>query len=383
MPKSIASQPKTRRRTAPKALTNPYNLTWPANTELLGLRFTLRPLQDSTLPAQYTTGLHGWFFHQVQAIDPQLSQLLHDETDEKAFTLSGLDGQFQAVNQHLNLKAKSVYHWTLTAFSKPMVQWLAKWLTQLPEVIEIYHVPLQVETVAIALPPTTYAKILPADASLPKSLKLSFLSPTSFRQRGNHFPLPVPRNLFQSYLRRWNDFSGQPIEIDPFLDWLDTAIVIQGVNVWTQKIAIKKGAVTGFKGAIDFGVTPRAQVSPEFFKMLHRLVQFAPYCGTGHKTTFGLGQTVLGWHLPTSKEVPLEAGAVLADRIAELTEIFLAQRKRQGGSRASDTAQVWATILARREAGESLMAIAEDLGMKHATVQRYVKLARKQLSSCG
>jgi CRISPR-associated endoribonuclease Cas6 len=70
---------------------------------------------------------------------------------------------------------------------------------------------------------------------------------------------------------------------------------------------------------------------------------------------------------------------LLAERIAELTALFLAQRKRTGGNRASYIAETWATILARRELGESLQAIAEDLEMRYETVKTYAKLARQEL----
>ncbi|QXE24821.1 CRISPR-associated protein Cas6 [Richelia sinica FACHB-800] len=67
------------------------------------------------------------------------------------------------------------------------------------------------------------------------------------------------------------------------------------------------------------------------------------------------------------------------DRIEELAAIFTAQRKRTGGDRTEKVASTWATILARREMGESLQAIAQDLEIPYATVKTYVKLARKAL----
>ena len=70
---------------------------------------------------------------------------------------------------------------------------------------------------------------------------------------------------------------------------------------------------------------------------------------------------------------------LLAERISELTQHFLAQRQRQGGNRAQDIAETWATILARREMGESLQAIADDLEMRYQTVKTYVKLARRAI----
>jgi CRISPR-associated endoribonuclease Cas6 len=70
---------------------------------------------------------------------------------------------------------------------------------------------------------------------------------------------------------------------------------------------------------------------------------------------------------------------MLAKRIEDLTEIFKAQRKRTGGERADEIASKWATILARREMGESLQVVAQDLGMPYETVKTYAKLARRAL----
>jgi len=69
----------------------------------------------------------------------------------------------------------------------------------------------------------------------------------------------------------------------------------------------------------------------------------------------------------------------LLDPIQELTDVFIAQRKRTGGDRAARIAETWATILARREFGESLQAIAEDLEIPYETAKSYSKLARRAL----
>ena len=74
---------------------------------------------------------------------------------------------------------------------------------------------------------------------------------------------------------------------------------------------------------------------------------------------------------------------LLGERIEELTAIFTAQRKRSGGDRTDKIAATWATILARREMGESLKLIAEDLEMPVDTVKTYTKLARRSLKEFG
>ncbi len=49
--------------------------------------------------------------------------------------------------------------------------------------------------------------------------------------------------------------------------------------------------------------------------------------------------------------------------------------------RAQEIAAKWATILARREMGESLQVIAQDMGIPYETVKTYAKLARRALAN--
>lgn len=347
---------------------------------MVGLRFQLVPQHDAELYAQYTIALHAWFLQQIQRTHPRLSQQLHDHTTEKAFTLSGLNGQFIATGQLLRLQQNQTYEWTITALSQPLVKWLAQWLIHIPETIELRDAVLQVMQAELVLPATTYTKLAQCSCPPHPTLALSFLSPTSFRRKKNHFPLPVPTNLFHSYLRRWNDLSGMAIDPDPFLDWIDEHTLILRHRLESIKVAAgKRGSVTGFTGAIELGLSHQAAQAPEYVEWFYRLGQFAPYCGTGHKTTFGLGQTQLGWGFPEPQMINLPVTEWLPQRIADLTELFVNQRKRTGGDRAIQIAETWATILARRETGEPLFDIAEDLEIPYETAKTYSKLAQRSL----
>ncbi|HBB30416.1 MAG TPA: CRISPR-associated endoribonuclease Cas6 [Cyanobacteria bacterium UBA8803] len=356
----------------------PSHLSWPPDTELVGLAFELTPRAADYLYPQYAVKLHAWFLDQVRQTNPELSAYLHDSQSEKPFTISGLEGELLPAGKNLQLKVDTSYRWYLTALSKPVVEWLAQWVRALPEQIELRDTSLLIRTCKIALPPTTYNELFSHAPA--KTLKLSFLTPTSFRRKGHHFPLPVPNNLFHSYLRRWNDFSNQPFDQDAFLAWVEEYVLIHRHRLESVKVvAGKKGSVTGFTGAIELGLAAGASSQPDFEQLFYALGQFAPYCGTGHKTTFGLGQTHSGWPTQETQTLPLQQ-SLLAQRITELTQQFLAQRKRQGGTRAAEIAETWATILARRECGESIKAIASDLEMPAETVKTYAKLARRALS---
>lgn len=356
------------------------NSKWPAGSELVGIALEVQAPQPYLLDPHYAKGLHAWFLGEVQQMDPQLSAYLHDGESEKPFTLSRLMGPFREQGGRLLIPPQIPFRWSITALNPQVVEWLREWCRRLPPWLELRGSPLQILGWKVSAPPRTYRQLL-EQPLVRRSWSLSFVSPTSFRHRGHHLPLPVPRNLFHSYLRRWNDFSGLPIEVEPFLDWVDGEVIIQRHRLESVKTtAGRQGSVTGFIGCVQLAVSSRA---PELLQQqLQALIHLAPYCGTGHKTPFGLGQTRLGWlaeELPASP-VPSREEQV-AQRIEELSALFLSQRQRQGGSRAEKTAQLWATILARRELGESLQQIAANLEMPYETVKTYVKLARRALHS--
>jgi CRISPR-associated endoribonuclease Cas6 len=354
-------------------------LIWADDTELVSLVFELEVTDSTALYSQYTIGLHAWFLDQVRQINPTLSAYLHDSESEKPFSISALEGQLLPTGKQLQLQANYRYRWQINAISQPVVQFLSQWLTQPPTTLKLRDACLQVKQISIVNPPTTYNQLLQSSINH-RNINLSFISPTSFRRKGHHFPLPVPFNLFHSYLRRWNDFSGMPIEQEAFLEWIDENVIIHKHHLESVKVAAgKRGSVTGFTGAISLGLTKTALDNIEFTQLFYALVQLAPYCGTGHKTTFGLGQTYLNWVNPESNISSTAITNLLPERIEELTTIFTAQRKRIGGERTEKIATTWATILARREMGESLQVIAEDLEIPYTTAKTYVKLARRML----
>ena len=364
--------PRTRKKSSAKT-------TLPNNTELVGLVFHVSPASNYTIFPEYAKGLHAWFLNQVRETDPDLSTYLHDGESEKPFTISRLEGKLLSTGTKLQLSADSEYQWYVSALSSRLVNWMKDWLQNLPRVIELRNAPLEIKSVEIAHPATTYQQLL--ENKLKNTVSLSYISPTSFRRKKHHFPLPLPFNVFHSYLRRWNHFSGLPVEQDAFLEWLDENIIIQRHEISTTRVAGgKRGLVTGFTGAVEFGLGKDAASEPEYIKLFRALGQLAPYCGTGHKTTFGLGQTRLGWLIESEKIEVVSPQELLAERIAEVTEILMSKQKRTGGTRAISVCEKRATILARRETGESLQDIAADLEIPYETVKTYIKLTRKILA---
>jgi CRISPR-associated endoribonuclease Cas6 len=364
----------------------------PINTDLIGITLTLKPDRDLTLHPQYTTQLHGWFLHQIRCINPQLSQQLHDGQGEKAFTISQLQGAIIAQGRELYLNAQNIYQWQVTALSRPLCDGLQQWLDRPPARLELSSGNYRILDVRACDPPTTYAEIWQRSKFSELPLELTFTSATSFRKRGNHMPLPIPENLFHSYLRRWNHFATEKFEQDPFLEWVNEHIVILRHDIRSRKVqAGKSGSVTGFVGSVQLGFTPKAKQHPKYIQLVHALIACAPYFNTGHKVTFGLGDTQLGW-IEADKPLALTPLAIdhqtilitaraelIAAREQELEPFFLDLKKRQGGQRANKTAKLWAQIIARQEIGDSLKSISADLEMPYDTVKKYAQIAKKNL----
>jgi CRISPR-associated endoribonuclease Cas6 len=369
---------------------------WSATTELVGLEFILQPTAAGTLPLHHPRLLHAWFLDQIRQFDPQLSAYLHDGGGNKPFALSGLTGPLPLQGKQYQLDPNATYTWSITALNATVAQGLATWLERLPGRIELQRASFTLQQWSVVFPATTYAQLLETPAAPKGKLCLSFLTPTSFKHRGHHLPLPVPKNIFESYLRRWNLFANFTVPTADFLDWVDENIAITRHSLATTTAhTTAQGMVIGFTGTAEFSFL--GQPEPEYERMFWALGQLAPYVGTGHRTPYGLGQTRLGWQLPAPKPDSLTiASPVIAAaqalveppalpssrrqltmRITELSALFKAQRKRQGGARAEDIAKVWATILARREAGESVRLIALDLALPFETVKTYLKLARR------
>jgi CRISPR-associated endoribonuclease Cas6 len=375
---------------------SPLKLGWATNTELVGLQLELEPLQACTIYQRYMVGLHAWFLEQVENLNPELSSYLHDGGAEKPFALSNLEGSLIPIKDQFQIQLGETYYWSIYAFSQPVVQCLANWLTQRPSLLEFRDASFHIKGMRLSQPPTTYKKLLRSRELKPGFIQLNFLSPTSFRSKGHAFPFPLPRSVFQSYLRRWNDFSQLPYEIE-FLDWIEDNVHIYDYQLAAQKIAVaKQGVLTSFTGSLTYEIKRTAREDLEAIQLLQALLHLAAYCGTGYKTTFGLGRTAVKCLssppeplLSTSPELPsppseqsqpLPAPSEPVPAIQEidaLTQQLMARRKRQGGTRSLTAARTEAEIIVRHQAGESLRAIAQKMGKTYDAVKKAYKRAQE------
>ncbi|MCS6867401.1 MAG: CRISPR-associated endoribonuclease Cas6 [Thermus sp.] len=134
---------------------------------------------------------------------------------------------------------------------------------------------------------STYARLFQGEA-LP-DLPLRFASPTFFRRKGVHYPLPEPRLVVESLLRRLEAFG--PLKAP---EGVREALLERTTVRWFEGKTLKAETeveAVGFVGKVVYHL-PRA--TEEEARWLQALGRFAFYSGVGAKTGLGYGRARVG-----------------------------------------------------------------------------------------
>jgi CRISPR-associated endoribonuclease Cas6 len=265
---------------------------------LISAVLTIRPLQESTISADQGRATNGLFLEWVQRADPGLAQELHDIEGVKPFTVSGLLGLGRAVRGEVNLDPDHPLWWRVTTLTPRLSQVvLEQVLPSLPDQLILADQPFQVvgatvdETEHPWAGQTSYEDLaqrhlLGAEEPSPW-LNLEFATPTTFRSEGKHLPFPLPGLVFDHWLSKWNRFA--PLSLHPDVKrFAEECLAVSRYQLRSQVVRFGPATFIGFIGRCSFRALRR---DPYWLRLLHTLAAYAFYCGTGHKTTMGLGQT--------------------------------------------------------------------------------------------
>jgi len=110
-----------------------------------------------------------------------------------------------------------------------------------------------------------------------------FKTPTFFKRKDAHYPLPEPRLVFGSLLSRFQRFA--PVSPPEDLHGVFDRLTFRGYHLRTQSAAHEVPA-PGFVGRAVFHL-PRA--TEEEARWLSALWRFSFFAGVGAKTTMGFG----------------------------------------------------------------------------------------------
>lgn len=243
-----------------------------------------------------TQGHHAYalFLNLMHQANPKLAENMHKDTANKPFTISPLQGKFLRSGKELKLIPGSIYSIRLTFLTEEVFCYF------MDAVLKNANKPLRLESAVFNIDRLLlnkndsplcdfrqYEELL--SGALPeKKITLHFSSPVAFRSGGKRNVIfPDPRLIFGSYYNKWQDFS--PLKLDDSLTGIWERIIVSQYRLNTHILHFTSYQEIGFEGHCTFELPE--DLNGETSKVLNTLADFAFYCGTGAKTTMGMGQT--------------------------------------------------------------------------------------------
>lgn len=264
------------------------------------------PQQD--LPVEYLQGhlLHAMLFHVLEEFDPDLAERLHQDNCYRPFTIS----PFTVGTRFATFKGLHLPRQDVIPKETPMSFRLTFLEDDLFPIFSQCFLRLSSQEVRISQTQFTLTNILTTNIEHPwsrflsypdllrrasqecRSIPLHFLTPTIFGFGDIDLPLPLPRLVFQSYQRRFQEFCGM-VFLPDFGEQVERFVTISRIShLFTRRIKVKKILLSGFTGTVTFKT--HRQADPDLVYQLNVLADFAMFCGTGKKTAMGMGQTFRG-----------------------------------------------------------------------------------------
>ncbi|MDD5703108.1 MAG: CRISPR-associated endoribonuclease Cas6 [Dehalococcoidales bacterium] len=243
-----------------------------------------------------TQGHHAYalFLNLIRQSNPELSEKLHRSTQAKPFTLSSLQGKFKHADKSLQMLPDADYSIRLTFLNEET------FCHFMDAVYQNENKPLRLESAVFSV---QQLLVNPQDspwsrcqsfeelidkAALENKIQLDFASVTTFRSGGKrNIIFPEPSVLFSSLLAKWQELS--PLKFEANFSESFGQIALTSYKLETHILHFNGYQETGFEGKCAF--TLGKDLTDAAIKSLNTLADFTFYCGTGAKTTMGMGQT--------------------------------------------------------------------------------------------
>lgn len=271
---------------------------------LLSFIIQLKPKEPCHISAWQGRALYSIFLEQwIQAFDQTLATSIHDDQGLKPFCVSNLFSRSNHSNGAIYLKPDQSAWFRVTTFSPELSKLVKEKLmsalqNKQPELCElkIGSIPFDVAEGA-ALPAEKYwqgessypelAQGRLLGARCPDSFSLEFTSPTAIKSKNKHINFPIPDQLVGHWLEKWNRFA--PLSLpDEIRKYAEECVAVSRYRLETSVAYYGDATYIGFTGRCTWRILEK---DPYWARMLYHLASFAFYCGTGHHTTIGLGQT--------------------------------------------------------------------------------------------
>lgn len=282
---------------------------------LASLIVHLFPVEKAILPPTMGHYIHAAFLDISRQVDAEIAERLHIDQPYKPFTVSPLQGKFDKQGKgKLSVRAGTECWMRFTILEDHLISTVARFfLESESSLLRLGDNTFQVTKITTNGSSTdgnwsactTFEEIL--DCAYPShKLSIRFYSPTAFKVRNEamnsaqNYVFPDPVHCLQSWVRKWNALSPITIDENVLLGFAQKHIRFSRYSVKTKIMNFGGYKQLGFVGDCEYqlvkntstsgsnGVDRRSQ---ELLKQIDALASFAFYCGTGYKTTMGMGQT--------------------------------------------------------------------------------------------
>lgn len=265
---------------------------------------SLIPETDVTLRPTMGHHAHAAFLSILKQSNPEVAKAVHAPAAQKPFTVSPLIAAAKNRNHRLHIKAGTECRLRFTFLDDELFTHFGKaFLTLAMPPIRLGEAVFQVrQMVSHATEERswskseTYADLVQA-AKTDIRMSCRFYSPTAFRgmtPRGQKTRKEANLDLircYQSWVNKWNAFS--PIKLDKaeILAFVREYIQLTSVATEPKNLNFGKHTQIGWVGTCAFIFYPERSFDEHLLRAVNCLADFAFYCGTGYKTTMGMGQT--------------------------------------------------------------------------------------------
>ena len=265
---------------------------------------SLVPETDVTLRPTMGHHAHAAFLAILRESDPNLAETLHAQSAQKPFTVSPLIAEAEKRNNQLHIKAGTDCKLRFTFLDDALFAHFGQtFLTSPFPTIRLGDATFQVKQLVSHATEerswsgsATYAE-LTQSAKTESRMSLRFYSPTAFRRltpRGQQTRSDAYLDLvrcYQSWVNKWNAFA--PIKLDKaeILAFITEYGQVTSITTKSRALNFGKHTEIGWVGTCACVFYPEDSLDEHLLRAANCLADFAFYCGTGYKTTMGMGQT--------------------------------------------------------------------------------------------
>ena len=270
----------------------------------ISTQLSLIPETDVTLRPTMGHHAHAAFLSILRESNPEVAEAVHAHAAQKPFTVSPLIAKMETRGNLRHIKAGTECKLRFTFLDDELFEHFGKaFLTLTMPPIQLGKAVFQVRQMTSHATDErswgksqTYEELLQS-AKTDTRMCFRFYSPTAFRgmtPRGkktyNADYIDLDR-CYQSWVNKWNAFAPIKLDKTEILEFVTAHGQVTSVAAASKRQHFGKHIESGWVGTCACIFYPEGSLDTVLLRTVNCLAAFAFYCGTGYKTTMGMGQT--------------------------------------------------------------------------------------------